>query len=155
MGEKRATRWKAEVVDGEGHVVWEVLAHDWPEQKMQAALAFAGLKVRRASTPQKEATTLLYSELDPENSIKAAREHAARNETLTGNTLMFLLDHDAEWVDRDVVRRIGGDSGDRRVRELRQRNWPIEMEQLGEARAWHVRLVLPPLADGNGQTGLF
>lgn len=152
---KRATRWKAEVVDGDGNVLWEVLAHDWPILAAQAALAQAGLKVRRASTPRKDPSSLVYSDLDPENSIKAAREHAERHETQVGNVLLFLLDHAGEWIARDVVRRVGGDSGDRRVRELRQRNWPIEMEQLGEARAWHVRLVLPARVDGDGQTGLF
>jgi hypothetical protein len=86
---------------------------------------------------------MTYSELDPAESIAAAREHAARRETQLGHALLLLLARAGTWVDRDDIRAVAGDSGDRRVRELRDRNWPIEIKQLTPERAWSVRLNLP------------
>lgn len=142
-GPKRATRWLAEVVDEHGKVMWEVLAHDLPEPALESALAALGFRVRRTSADPSRPLTLVYSRLDPANSVKAAREHAARRETFVGNALVLLLDADGAWVSRDEIRRVAGDQGDRRVRDLRDdRKWPIEIKQLTPRGAWHFRLVL-------------
>lgn len=141
---KRATRFKVEVVDRNGVVLWEVLAHDMPVGKLTNVLSAYDYKIRRVRTPTVGGTLpLTYSELDPENSIIAAREYASRRDTHVGNALLLLLDRAPDWVPREQVRKAGGDSGDRRVRELRQRGWPIEIKQLSPGDAWHVRLALP------------
>ena len=151
---KRATRWKAEVVNGNG-VAWEVLVHDFPDAALRSALDRAGFKVRRASAPRDDdELPMVYSELDPVTSIEAAREHAGRRETQIGNVLLHLLDHRGEWVTRETIRAVGGDSGDRRVRELRDRNWPIDISQRIEGAAWHVRLALSD-SNGHDPMGLF
>jgi hypothetical protein len=142
---KRATRWKAEVVHGStDEVQWEVLVHDFPEPALRTALGTLGFKIRRANTPKLSGPLpYVYSELDPKASITAAREHAVRRETQMGNALMLLLDRANEWVPRADVRKVAGDSGDRRVRELRDRNWPIAIAQLNEGEPWHVKMELP------------
>jgi hypothetical protein len=159
---KRATRWKAEVYDSDDVVRWEVLVHDFPDATVQAALRAAGLKIRRATTPKTSGPVpLTYSELDPTNSITAAREHAARHDTKIGAVLMLLLDADGKWVARAEVRHAGGDQGDKRVRELRARNWPISIAQLAPGQPWHVKLELPrhlalaPEPDPEDQPSLF
>ena len=146
---KRPTRWKAEVVDvTTGEVAWEVLVHDFPEASLRAALGTMKFAIRRANAPKLSGSLgLVYSELDPRSSIDAAREHAARRETQMGNALMLLLDRAGDWVPRSDIRKVAGDSGDRRVRELRDRNWPIEIRQLAEGEPWHVRIVLPSHVD--------
>lgn len=141
--EKRATRWKAEVVDEDDNVLWEVLAHDMPAEMFRSVLFDLDVRIRRVSTPRPGTKVYDYSVHDPVNSIKAAREHAARRETQLGNVLMLLLDRDGGWVSRDEIRRAGGEEGPRRVRELRKLNWPVETKQLARGAAWHVRLNLP------------
>lgn len=149
---KRATRWKGEVVDPDGEVMWEVLVHDLPDPALRSALIVAGYRVRRATPPKTTGPLPLnFSEHDPEASIEAAREHTARRESQLGNALMLLIDQAGKWVPRSAIRRVAGDQGDRRVRELRARNWPIETKQLNDGEAWHVRLVIPPRS--NGDTG--
>ena len=129
--------------------ILEMLIHDVGNERrfvflIPALVALASLVLARGSLLGEEARevsrtkvllaapALIYSAYDPENSIKAAREYATRRKTHVGNTLMLLLDHAGEWVARDDVRRAGGDSGDRRVRELRTRKgWT--QEQLAEA----------------------
>ena len=147
---KRPTRFKAEVVNGNDDDVWEVLVHDFPSTNIRSAFARAGLTIRRASVPRNGPLSLNYSDLDPAASVEAAREHAARRETQLGNALMLLIDRAGEWVSREDIRRAAGDSGDRRVRELRDRNWPVEISQRVEGAAWHVRLVLPVNDDNLG-----
>lgn len=141
---KRPTRWKAEIVDHDDAVLWEVLVHDFPEPILRSDLSRLGYRIRRATSPKLSAPLgFVYSELDPKASIIAAREHHVRRETQMSNALMLLLDRAPNWVPRSEVRRVAGDSGDRRVRELRERNWPIEIRQLDPGDAWHVRINIP------------
>lgn len=140
---KRATRWQAEVIDHDGNVLWEILAHDWPEDRLRETLADAGLRVRRASVPKSGSTKYVYSIYDPASSIEAAHEHHDRRKTQLSSVLVLLLDQAGRWVPRDEVRAWGGDSGDRRIRELRARNWPIVTKQLVGGQAWCVKLDLP------------
>jgi hypothetical protein len=144
-GDKPASRFKGEIVDREGNVIWEVLAHEYPGLRVQLALRKAGLKFCRASTPRSGPLPMNYSEDDPEESIEAAYEHYDRRDTQTAKVLMLLLAYAKDpdpWVSRKDIRRVGGDSGDRRVRDLRAMNWPVEISQLKPGEAWHVRLNL-------------
>lgn len=145
MGEKLASRFKAEITDEDGNVLWEVLAHDLPGMKLRLALTRSGMKVRRASAPSNGPVGPDYSESDPEESIEAAYEHYDRSDSQRDRVLMLLLAYakDPEpWVSRKDIRRVGGDSGDKRVRELRALNWPVEILQLAPHQPWHVRLNL-------------
>lgn len=141
---KRPTRWKAEVIDRDGHVLWEILVNYLPDPTLRADLHRLGYRIRRANVPKIGGPLpMVYSELDPAASVAAAREHADRRETQLGNALLLLLDADGGWVPRAAIRRVAGDSGDRRVRELRERNWPVEIRQLVDGDPWSVRLILP------------
>lgn len=145
MDNKPASRFKAEIVDEDGNVLWEVLAHDLPGMRFKLALVRDGLKVRRASTPSNGLVGPDYSELDPEESIEAAYEHFDRSDSQRNKVLMLLLAYAKDpnpWVSRKDIRRVGGDSGDKRVRELRALNWPTEISQLVPGQAWYVRLNL-------------
>lgn len=141
---KRATRYRVEVVDKQGVVLWEVLVHNMPDQRLTNVLRSFGYIVRPVN-PRNQVgpLPLTYSDLDPETSIRAAREYASRRDTHLGNALVLLIDHAPYWVSRDQVRKVAGDQGDRRVRELRQRGWPVEIRQLHPGEAWHVRMLLP------------
>lgn len=157
---KRPTRYKTEVVDTEGNVAWEVLTHDAPVPALRVALHQQGFTVRRASQPKVSGPLpLTYSTLDPAESVRAAVEHAVRHETQVGNALLLLIHRMPDWVSRNEIRKVAGDSGDRRVRELRQRNWPIEIEQLRAGDAWHVRLNInnepKPVREERGNGTLF
>lgn len=143
---KRATRYRAEIVDGEGSVLWEVLVRDPPKPKLANVLRSYGYQVRRTEQPEPEASgtlPLMYSELDPVNSIIAAREAAARRETHIANVLMLLIDRSPEWVPYEAISKVGGKEGDKRARELRARGWPIDIRQLAPRQPWHYRLLLP------------
>ena len=138
---KRATRYKAEVRDLEGTLHWEVLVHDGPTAHLRSVLRNAGFDVVRAASPLADRDDPLnYSDLDPVSSIKAAREHAARRPTQRAKVLLLLLEQAPLWVSRSRIREVGGDSGDKRARELRALNWPIEIRQLDRNAAWHIRL---------------
>jgi hypothetical protein len=147
---KRATRFKAEVYDSNGNVVWEVLVHDWPSPNLAALFRLNGFAVRQPSKPpaQPRDPFPVYSLLDPANSIRAFEEFAARRVTKTVAMLEYLLKIPGVWVERNVIRQVAGDSGDRRVRELRQYGWPIEIQQQADGKPWAVRLNIPPDADG-------
>jgi hypothetical protein len=155
-GVKRATRYKAEVFHtATGATVWEFLAHDNPPAGVAQALARGGFGYRRASTPSDEPAGPVFSMLDPDNSIAAGIEFADRRDTARGRVLRHLIANLGVWIPRHKIRSLGGDSGDRRVRELRQLNWPIEMRQLDDDDAWSVRLViadrpLPPAPPDDG-----
>ena len=144
---KRPTRYKAEVLDREGVVRWEVLVHDLPDQTLTTALRSIGYRVQRAVEPRIAGPLpLTYSERDPANSVRAAREYASRHDRKISNVLVLLIDRSGEWVSKDEICKVGGDQGDKRARELRQRNWPIEVRQLRAEQSWHYRLNLhlPP-----------
>lgn len=147
---KRATRFKAEVQDSNGDVVWEVLVHDWPSAKLASLLRLNGFAVRQPDKPTAEPKHPfpVYSALDPANSITAFHEFAARRTTKNVRMLDYLLKIPGVWVEREIVREIAGDSGDRRYRELRQYGWPIEIMQQKDGRPWAVRLNVPwPLSE--------
>ena len=146
---KLPTRFKAEVLDRHDRVAWEVLVHDLPSAALRSALFSAGYRVQRATYPdQSPDLPMTFSAADPVNSVLAALEHHDRRPTQLSSVLRLLIDRSPEWIGRGEVRKAGGDQGDRRVRELRQRNWPIETRQLDSREAWHVRLVLPERHDG-------
>ena len=142
---KRPTRFKIELVDHRGVVIWDALVTEFPPPGIRAMLADQGVTARRPArtTGSTAAQNLIYSELDPESSIRAAQEFAARRETKLGEVIMLLLARRNRWVDRDAIREVGGDSGDRRVRELRSVGWPIEINQTKAGAAWSCRLVVP------------
>lgn len=142
---KRATRFKAEVLDSDGNVVWEVLVHDWPSQNLAALFRLNGFRVRQPDKPPASPREPfpVYSSLDPQTSIRAFEEFAARRHTKTVAILEMMLKIPGVWIERNVVRQVAGDSGDRRVRELRQYGWPVEIQQQAEGLPWAVRLKLP------------
>lgn len=147
---KRATRFKAEVLDSDDNVVWEVLVHDWPSANLAALFRLNGFKVRQPVKPPAAPKDPfpVYSSLDPANSIKAFEEFAARRATKTVAMLEFMLKLPGVWIEREVVRNVAGDSGDRRYRELRQYGWPVEIQQQRDGKPWAVRLNLPADSDG-------
>jgi hypothetical protein len=141
---KAATRAKYEVRDGDGVTHWEILATVFPDLPLRHALATVGYTVHKVSKPKRGLPSLpVYSELDPANSILAAREADARRSTNDTRVLVYMIAHTGEWIDRETIRKVGGDQGDRRARSLRDVNWPIETRQLNPGEAWHVRLNLP------------
>jgi hypothetical protein len=152
---KRATRYKAEVVDVNGVVAWEILVHDLPTRALTLALQQCGFIVRKSSSSKTDfPPALVFSDLDPRNSVLAAREFSGRQKTKTTAALELLLARRGQWVSEEEVRRAAGSSGDRRVRELRgPGGWPIEKRQLAPGEAWHWRLNLP--VDAEGPTSLF
>lgn len=139
---KRPTRFRLDVVDGNGNVVWDVLVTDMPPAEILTGLRSRGLSVRRPVVKGDPDRHLIYSELDPAASIAAAREFMTRRTTKRSEVLRYLLDFPGQWIPRDKIRQIGGDSGDRRVRELRQDGWPIEISQQRDNMPWSCRLNL-------------
>lgn len=138
---KRATRYKLEFADTvTGAVLWDALVTEQPHVEILTALRARGIKVRRPVVKGDANDLLVFSRLDPDASIVAAREAHARRATKRSAVLMRLLQADGGWVTRTDVRDVGGDSGDRRVRELRQVGWPIEIAQQREGQAWACRL---------------
>lgn len=144
---KRATRFKAEVYDPDGNVVWEVLVHDWPSPNLANLFRLNGFAVRQSVKPSAAPKDPfpVYSTLDPSNSIKAFEEFAARRATKNVKMLNYMLKIPGVWIERQVVREVAGDSGDRRYRELRQYGWPVEIQQQKDGKPWAVRLNLPPI----------
>jgi hypothetical protein len=142
---KRATRFKAEVLDSDDNVVWEVLVHDWPSPKLAALFRLHGFKARQPVKPSTEPKDPfpVFSPLDPANSIRAFEEFAARRDTKTVRMLEYMLKIPGVWIEREVVRQVAGDSGDRRYRELRQNGWPVEIQQQRGGLPWAVRLNVP------------
>lgn len=140
---KRPTRYRLEVCDHMGRVVWDMLVTEQPPAPVLLALNVRNLNVRRPTVKGDPDRHLVYSRLDPQASITAAHEAHARRATKRSAVLMLLLRHCGGWVARDEVRAVGGDSGDRRVRELRQDGWPIEISQTREGMAWACRLMVP------------
>lgn len=141
---KRPTRYKLEVVNDVGGVVYDMLVTEQPPATIRTALRTQNLYVRRPIVKGAPDSNLVYSELDPAASIAAAREFMARRATKRGAVLELLLDRHDHWVIRAEIRSVGGDSGDRRVRELRQDGWPIEIAQQTDKSAWACRLRLRP-----------
>lgn len=124
----RTTR-KVEIVDLDGTVYWAVNATGLPRSggRVDAALKAAGLTARIANAPVgKTRFAVVYSTLDPVASIEAARAHHAKRETQVSSLLMLLLSRPGHWFSREDVRKVAGDSGDRRFREIRDANWPVE-----------------------------
>lgn len=147
------TRYKVEIVDGvTDEALWDALVTEDPPQAVRIALADRGLGWRRATEGGRVSKVPLFGEGDPANSIRAAIEFADRRETKNGEVLRLLIKHVNRWVPRHAVRAVGGDSGDRRVRECRQANWPIETKQIGDKEAWHVRLHVAAVAAGDDYT---
>lgn len=142
--DKPATRFKAEIVDEDGNVLWDILAHDMPGMKVKLALARRGMKVCRASVPSKGPVGPDYSELDPEESIEAAYEHHDRSASQRTRVLMLLLAYAKDpnpWVPLKDILRVGGSEGDKRGRELRALGWPIEKQPV-PGQAWNTRINL-------------
>jgi hypothetical protein len=139
---KRATRYKAEVVNGNGDVVWEVLVRDMPPMSVAEALRVHGFKVRRANEMGERSERPVFSLLDPSNSVKAAIEADARRATKAGNVIRLLIDHRNQWVSRAEIEAVGGKSADRRAREWREAGWKIDIGQLAPGEPWAYRLNL-------------
>jgi hypothetical protein len=154
---KRAPRYKAEVIDADGTVWWEVLVRDLPlHTKLLADLHAAGYEIRRASTPSSSKYKVNYSHLDPENSIIAAMEAEDRRETYTGNVLKLLLSRPGHWFSKGDLRRVGGDEGPKRFRELRGANWPVETRPTpGRESTWQYRIIMETAARPGEQGTMF
>ena len=137
------TRRKYEI-SRRGLVVWSVLASKAPSARLRSILDDAGYTVS-APLPYDDPNYNgpHYRNSDPANSIIAALEASKRMSTARLKVLVHLLANNGRWVSRNEIREAGGDSGDRRVRELRDEgNWPIETEQIHEGEPWYVRLNL-------------
>lgn len=140
---KRGTRVKYHVVNKSDDVVWDVLATELPSRRLMRVLAAEGYTVVRTSGKKVEYRGPTYSSADPSSSVVAAIEAADRADTLRNRVLLLLIRRNGTWVSRENVRLVGGDSGDRRVRELRDEgDWPIEIKQLKDGQPWVVRLDL-------------
>lgn len=139
---KRPTRYKLEIVNETGGVVYDMLVTEPVPAPIRHALRRLGMHVRRPVVAGDPDRHLVYSELDPQASIAAAHEAHERRATKRSAVLMLLLALNGAWISRDRIREVGGDSGDRRVRELRQDGWPIEIQQRTEKMAWACRLNL-------------
>ena len=142
--EKPATRFKGEIIDLDDTVIWDALVHEEPPLRVRAALASKGLKFRRANKPSDGPAGPDFSELDPENSIEAAYEHHDRSPSQRTRVLMLLLAHAKgpdPWVTLKDLRRVGGEHGDKRGRELRDLGWPVE-KRPAAGKAWDTSINL-------------
>ena len=86
--------------------------------------------------------TALYRAEDPPNAGIAADAYEPIRGTARERVAAFLQDHQDEWVDMTTLRlpSIGGSSGDRRARELRQMGHPVENRQSPESpNIWQWR----------------
>ena len=140
----RTTR-KVEIVDANGVVFWAVNATGLPRSggAVDSALRAAGLRAVVANAPVGPSRFAInYSDLDPTASIDAAREHHDKRATQVSSLLMLLLSRPGHWFTREDVRKVAGDSGDRRFREIRDANWPVESRP-GENRTHEVRINFP------------
>lgn len=72
--------------------------------------------------------------------------------TAKGRVLALLRDNQGRWVPKDDLRSVGGDNGDRRLRELRAEGWPIQMRRDPEHPdgTWQYMLTGEPSTGGVG-----
>lgn len=138
---KRATRFKVEFfIDDSEEPAWDALVTEMPP----TGLLPSYVTCKRTTPKKSNYSGPVYSELDPQQSVDAAIEHAERRDTKRGAVLMMLINRNGLWQTRSRIRAVGGDSGDRRVRELRdQGGWPIEIKQFHEGDTWQVRMNMP------------
>ena len=139
------SRYKIDIVSQvDGRVVFDALVTEMPPREVLNALSNAALTVRRTNEPGHAGDAPLYRADDPARSIHAALDFAARRDTAIGRVLALLIRESPRWVSRDEIRRAGGDSGDRRVREIRSAGWPVESKRL-DGQMDSVRLPLDQL----------
>lgn len=136
------TRRKYEITRGD--YVWSPLANEDPSSRLIRVLEDGGYTVSDP-LPYKDPDYKgpQFRTSDPINSVVAAFEADKRTSTARLKVLVYLLANNGHWISRNKIREIGGDSGDRRYRELRdQGNWPIETRQFHDGEPWRVRLNL-------------
>lgn len=139
------SRYKIDIVSQvDGRVVFDALVTEMPPREVLNALSNAALTVRRANQPGHVGDAPLYRADDPARSISAALDFAARRDTAIGRVLALLIRESPRWVSREAIRHAGGDSGDRRVREIRSAGWPVESKRLDD-QLDSVRLPLDEL----------
>lgn len=150
MKSKPPVRFRIEFVDPDGNTVWHCLASSLPPD-------LRCCRPVRPSPRGRADSQLIYSEHDPLASVIAARQAALHRATCRSLCLNLLIDAHFDGtgpVPKRKLQEVGGDSADRRVRELRADGWPIETV-VNPDGAWHYQINLPAIVGGGEQQAMF